>query len=339
MDKELQKTDRGMALVLVLWVLTLLSVMVLEFCFAMRTELGIARHEKEAAELYFFAQGAVHRAIAELIYRHDPALHQKRTAPKLEESPELEKEWEVDGSPYTVSFKGGEAEVRIQGESGRINLNRIPEGSLRRVMEFFLEVGQERDVVVDSILDWRDSDDLHRINGAENDYYRSLAEPYDCKNGDFDSVEELLLVRGVTPELFYGKRAKGDGEENPKIGLRDIFTVYSMGSQIDVNVARAEVLMAIFKIPAEVAKKIVATRKEKAFSSLADLQQRVPEIIPFAPGAQGLITFSSTAPYYYITSLAKTKSGEARRGVECVVKIDRREKIGYRIVMWKDTLS
>jgi general secretion pathway protein K len=66
--------------------------------------------------------------------------------------------------------------------------------------------GEARDIIVDSILDWRDADDFYRIHGAENDYYQSLKEPYRCKNGNFDSIEELLLVRGITPALFYGRK-------------------------------------------------------------------------------------------------------------------------------------
>ncbi len=329
-----------MALILVLWVLTLLSVIVLEFCFSMRTELNVTRHDKEAVQLYFCAQGGIQRAAAELIYRNDPTLHQKRTAPRLEESPELEKEWQVDGTPYVVPFQDGEAEVKIRSETGRISLNRAPDTVLRKVMEYFVEAGEERDVLVDSIIDWRDTDDLHRLNGAENDYYQSLPEPYNCKNADFDSVEELLLVRGMTPELFFGKKRKTEGEEEegPKIGFRDVFTVFSNSPQVDINVAPAEVLIVIFKIPFELAKRIVEAREEKVFANLADFQQRVPDMVPFIPQAQSLITFASSTPYYQITSLAKTKAGDTKRGIECIVKIDRREKSGFQVVMWKDIL-
>ena len=76
----------------------------------------------------------------------------------------------------------------------------------------------ERDTVIDSIIDWRDSNHDHLLNGAEEDYYRGLDPPYSCKDGPFDVVEELLLVRGVTPRLFAG----GDVEGQKKPGLRDL---------------------------------------------------------------------------------------------------------------------
>jgi general secretion pathway protein K len=73
---------------------------------------------------------------------------------------------------------------------------------------------KEKDIIVDSILDWRDNDDLRRLHGAEDEYYQSLPDPYRAKNDDFESVEELLLVKGITPEIFHG-------------GLKNIVTVYT----------------------------------------------------------------------------------------------------------------
>ena len=63
---------KGVALIMVLWVITILSVVVLEFCFAMRTEVNIAKNFKEELQLYAMAEGGVQRAIAELVYKHDP---------------------------------------------------------------------------------------------------------------------------------------------------------------------------------------------------------------------------------------------------------------------------
>ena len=335
--KKAKWGHEGMALIIVLWVLTLLSVLALEFCFSMRTELNVTRNQKEKEQLYYYAQGGIQRGIAELIYRSDPLLHQKRAAPKIEDTGEFEKEWKCDGTPYAVSFQYGDAEVKLKSESGRINLNRTPDQLLRKVLSYFVEVGEQRDIIVDSILDWRDADDLHRLNGAENDYYRSLAEPYDCKDADFDTVEELLLVRGITPELFYGKKTKSeDGQEIPAIGLKDVFTVFSTSVALDVNLAPVEVQTVFFGIPSETAKRIVEAREEKPFANTNELLSRLPDLGPSIQGVQPYVTFTSTTPYYSVTSLAKMKNGEAKRGVECVVRIERREKNGYRVAMWKD---
>ena len=100
-----------------------------------------------------------------------------------------------------------------ENESGKVNLNRASEPLLKMMLNNFEIEDADKNIIVDSIMDWRDKDNLHRLNGAEDDYYLSLPQPYKCKNGDFTSIDELLLVRGVTPEIFYG-------------GLKDMVSVY-----------------------------------------------------------------------------------------------------------------
>ena len=103
------------------------------------------------------------------------------------------------------------------GEAGKVNINTVADATLRKMIGQLGLEGEARDVVVDSILDWRDPDDFYRINGAENDYYQSLKEPYNSKNGNLDSIEELLLVRGVTPDPLLRqegtKKEEGEGGE------------------------------------------------------------------------------------------------------------------------------
>lgn len=70
--------------------------------------------------------------------------------------------------------------------------------------------------VADAILDWIDEDDESRPYGAESgDYYNTLPTPYSCANGPLQSVEELLLVRGVTPTLLFGADANRNGVIDP----------------------------------------------------------------------------------------------------------------------------
>ena len=69
--------------------------------------------------------------------------------------------------------------------------------------------------VADAIVDWLDMDSSPRPYGAEDDYYTALSPPYHCKNGPLDSLEELLLVRGVTPELLFGNDQNRNGAHRP----------------------------------------------------------------------------------------------------------------------------
>jgi general secretion pathway protein K len=337
--------SRGVALIMVLWVVAILSVIVLEFSFAMRTEVNIAKNFKEEAQLYAIAEGGIQRAIAELVYKNDPRIQQMRKNFIIEEIPPDKKEWVTDGRPYLLPFDQRTCEVKVMSESGKVNINTVSDATLRKIIGQLGLEGEARDVVVDSILDWIDPDDLTRLNGAENDYYRSLKEPYNCKNGNLDSIEELLLVRGVTPDLFYGRKGmrkeEGEGLEGSKvdkIGLRDIFSIYSTGEQIDINSAGLPVLRVVLGIPKEVAQSILKAREEKAFQNQQDLLQRVPEFSPFIGGAANLFVFQSIIPYYTVESRGKNKDGGSVRGLKVIVKIDPKEKDGYKVIQWVDKL-
>jgi general secretion pathway protein K len=327
---------RGVALLMVLWVIAILSVVVLEFSFAMRTEIHITKNLKEEAQLYALAEGGIQRAIIELVYKYDSKIQAMRKGIKTEETSPEEREWMTDGRVYQLPFQQGICDIRIMGEGGKVNINIVSEAVLRKIISQMGLEGEERDIVVDSILDWRDPDDFYRINGAENDYYQALKEPYYCKNSNFDSLEELLLVRGVTSDLLYGK--KRAGTESEGVGLKDIFSVYSLGEQIDINSATLPLMKIFLGIPSDIAQLIVKAREEKDFLNQQDLIQRVPQLIPLAGEWGRFILFQSSLPYYTIESKAKGSGGESIRGLKAIVKIDSKEKKGYKIVQWVDKM-
>ncbi|MCX8119134.1 MAG: type II secretion system protein GspK [Desulfobacterota bacterium] len=330
--------QKGVALIMVLWVMAILSVIVFEFSFGMRTELNMAGQFKEELQLYGMAEGGLHRAIVELIYLRDPKIREKRKGLKAEEVAAEKREWITDGRAYTVSFTGGRAEVRIIGEDGKININTVSESLLRKILKNMGLEGDARDVVVDSILDWRDPDDFYRLNGAENDYYRGLAEPYDCKNGPLDSLEELLLVRGVTAQLFHGLKRKDEEGQVEKVGLKDLFSIYASGEQIDLNSAPSLVMRMVLGIPKEVSVGIVKAREERPIENQQDLLRRVPEMAPFIAEAARLIAYRPRTAYYTVESRARAQEGGPSRGLKAIVKIDAREKKGYKVVQWVDVI-
>jgi general secretion pathway protein K len=336
------RDPKGVALIMVLWVITILSVIALEFCFAMRTEINVTKNLKEEVQLYAVAEGGVYRGVAELIFKHDPRIQQMRKGLKAEEVPPEKKEWVADGRLYSLPFDQGVNEVRVMGEAGKVNINAVSEKTLRNILTQLGLEGETRDIVADSILDWRDADDFIHVNGAENDYYQSLKEPYRCKNANFDSIEELLLVRGVTPELFYGRkttRKEEEGQPVDRIGLKDIFSIYSFGEQIDMNSATLPVLRVVLGIPKEIAQQVVRAREEKTFEHQQDLLLRVPEMTPFIGEKAALMTYQSTVPYYTIESRGKIKDQASRRGVKAIVRIDPADKKGYRVIQWVDVLN
>ena len=132
----------------------------------------------------------------------------------------------------------------ICDEGGKININAIMrlDKSGNTLYSLLMLLPNMTDDIANAIIDWLDPDDNPRqstvggMGGAESSYYQGLSPPYSCKNGPIDSLEELLLVRGVTPDLLYGNDVNRNGvqDENEmasdgtfSLGWSAYLTVYS----------------------------------------------------------------------------------------------------------------
>lgn len=234
------RTESGFALVVVLPVLGLLLLTVGEFAATMRLEAVTTANFHAARSEGWLAQAGYQRAVAEIL--PDAVAHEldaggllafRRGTVQAPRVPER-----ID-----VALGGGRFSYRITDETARLNVNRLPAATLHRLL-LELDVDKTaRDVIVDSILDWRDPNEEHRLNGAESEHYLALPTPYRSKNGDFDDVDELRQVRGITSELLYGR------PEQP--GLADYLTVVGTGA-VNVNTAPGVVLRALGFAGAEV---------------------------------------------------------------------------------------
>ncbi len=226
-----------MALIIVLLVLALMLMVVGEFSLAMRLEGTTTLNFRAGITAGYLAEAAYQRAVAEIL---PEALAQQLDEEGLlvfrraiVESPKAPSRRELALGPGRFSY-------RITDEEGRLNINRAPPELLHRLLsqpEFAIE-RDARDVIVDSIMDWRDPNEEHRLNGAESDYYLGLPAPYRSKNADFDSLEELLQVRGVTPALFYGTQEPEPGKCR---GLAGCLTIAGTGA-VNLNTASDTVL-------------------------------------------------------------------------------------------------
>lgn len=239
---------------MVLWVLTILMVIVLSFSFMAKTETYAALSFKEGLEKQFFAEAGIERAIMEIFYR---------TQNLAVEGSDV---WKTDGTPYSDTIGGGNYTVSIFNESGKIDINTLNDASGIILKNLLMNSGVQEeiaDTIVDSVLDWKDVDDLHRLHGAESDYYMSLPNPYKAKNANFDTLEELLLVKGVTPAILYGS------SENR--GMIDFLTIYSGTGGVNVNAAPKEVLTAVPGITPEIADAIISFRENAKITNLQEV--------------------------------------------------------------------
>ncbi len=258
-EREAKNSQRGIALLIVLWVMTILTVTALSFSLMTRAETYGTLTYRDRMEKQFLAEAGVERGIVEMLSRSHRAFYQSAI-------PEGEEIWKTDGTTYHGRMENGAYAVRLFDESGKISLNALTDASGIIVKNLLINLGalpEEADSIVDSILDWKDADDLHRLYGAENDYYRSLPHPYQARNADFESLEELLLVKGVTPAVLYGN--------DKRKGLIPFFTLYTKTATINLNTAPKEVLAALPGMNADLAEQIIQFRSLAAIRSPADI--------------------------------------------------------------------
>jgi type II secretory pathway component PulK len=184
--------------------------------------------------------------------------------------------------------------------------------------------------VVDAIVDWYDRDENEGVQGAESEYYLRLDPPYPAKNGDFDAIEELLQVRGVTPELYYGA--------NGVPGLKDIFSPYirTRGEHPKVSLRRAPapVLQAILNIDAEEAAELIDLREED--DPLVFETQVLERLRALDPALAEQLNRGGSPKVVRVEARADVTKPRNQARVAAVIELSSELTEGIRIVRWFD---
>jgi general secretion pathway protein K len=252
--------ERGAALIVVLLVLALLALVVTEFAYSARLEASMVRSYRDEVQARHLAEAGVHQAMREILSQAQVAAVDGDgrlvfyRALRGQTTPTR-----VPALPRTrVALGPGEFSYRIGDEAARLGLNGRDPARLDRLLLALSVDRQQREVIVDSLQDWRDANDLHRLNGAESDFYLRLPVPYRARNDNLQDAAELLQIRGVTPELYFG--AGG----HP--GLGDLVTAVAI-NVANLNTAPPPVLRAFGLSDAEVSD-VVQTRVRAPYPSV-----------------------------------------------------------------------
>jgi len=233
--------ERGFALLVVLLVLALIAVVGAEFSYSMRLEASAVRAYKNGIIGNHLAETALEQAIREivadapLVAEDDDGLLtfytvDRRALPRLRRA--------------KAELVGGQYSYRIADEEALLNINTSAPDRIDRLLATLGIDKEVRDIIGDSIQDWRDPNDEHRANGAESDdYYLKLPIPYRAHNANLESITELLQIKGVTPAIYNGSK------DHP--GLASLVTVRSTGT-VNMNTAGPAVLTALGLSTAEI---------------------------------------------------------------------------------------
>lgn len=222
----------GYVLFAVLLVTVVLSLTAYRFSDSMTTENAVAVRSADQVQARLAAVSGLHYAAGILASRD----HMADLGGDPSDSADLfsgqvvgsSGKWKFSLVNVSESKEGGTGDARypfrfgISDESGKININALiasdTTGNLLYTALSTLPVPADYPYtaaqIADSIVDWVDPDSTTRTNGAEDDYYAGMGTPYRCKNGPINSLDELLLVQGVTPQLLYGSDRNRNGKQD-----------------------------------------------------------------------------------------------------------------------------
>ncbi len=289
---------RGVALVLVMWIIALMAILLGSFALIARTENLEARHMFDTTTARYAALAGLERAVFEM------------------RNPNMQTRWTPDGRAYEFTYEGAQVSVEITDESGKIDIN-VADSSI--LVPLLQSVGLDparAESLSDAIQDWHDADDIPRAHGAEAPQYAQAGLLYAPTNRNFQTVSEVQQVLGMNYEIF--RR------------IEPAITVYSNSRFPNAAFAPLEALRAIPGMTDELARQIIATRQAQPPGTMGALSGLT------LPGGAAIVA-SGGGSTYSIKSRATLSNGVSTV-FDASVRVGGVGNSGrpYTVLRWRD---
>jgi len=325
----------GSVLVIALWSLFLLTIFAVQLAVIVRQKITLVHRLDQRDRLFYVAEAGIKKAIVEL--RKEDAIPDADVfAEPWGNNTESFKDVAVGNGYFNVSYGYAGNRLRrtqfgVMDEESKINLNTAPVDILLNLLQ--LEGGLDADqayTIAYAVIDWRDADSFfqHPQYGAEDADYEGLKAPYESKDGPFELIDELLLVKGMDEDVF--------------ARIKDHVTVYGEG-RININTVQPAVLKAL-GLNEKLAEDILAFREgEDMIEGTADDRfftvsgEIIPQLKDFSPLSgqdeavlealieQNVFVFKSN--YYRARSLARLHAQKPE--FEIIAVLDRSGHVQY----------
>jgi general secretion pathway protein K len=253
---SIKKPTRGSALLAVLWVSAALAAIGFSLASTVRGETDRTSTSLDSLRAYYLAQGSIYLATYELLWSvQNPG---KRAIPRY-------------STHVDYTFPTGQVRVDLIPETAKLDVNTIPPEDLYKLcLALGLNPERAREIAL-AIVDWRGPP---TEAGGFDEFYQSLQPSFRARHASLEEIEELLLVKGVTPDIFYGTYVPSgeldpglrpaDEKLVPRLGLVDCLSVYGSKGAVDANTAVPAVLTTVGLLP-DIAAALVARRNMKPF--------------------------------------------------------------------------
>ena len=325
------KARRGSALLTVLWLTAALSAIGLALANNVRGETERAATALDDTRAYFIARGAIERA----------ALHMFRGRGAFT----------PDGRPLNYrygtpsmdfDFPSASVHVDVIPETAKLPLNSIDDAELTAVLAALGEPEARSLATAAAIIDWRTPVTEERPSLFDA-FYLSQSPSFLPRHASFQENEELLLVKGVTPDLYYGRSLAASPSSDAPAALRDCVSVYG-SSAVDVNTARRETMIALGIAPADAAQIVERRRARPFLASSEDASEFAAVQQSLGPAGNRLRIGGNTI--YTLRASARLKRDDGklsdlRRTVGALVKFNFPGNLagkppGYEVLRWYD---
>lgn len=323
--------QRGVILISTLWIIMILSFLAIGIGFRISMEARLTKYNMDGMKAVYLANAGIAKCQDLLLKDTNTfdSLYYCGVTPGPEEDPKVELQGIFAGiglgdGAFTVSYKNedGAAVSGMADEERKININKAGQQVLVNIF------GNAE--IASAIMDWRDIDSIPEPSGAEDNFYGSLESPYKCKNGEFAVLEELLLVKGVTPEIFDS--------------LKGYLTIYGDG-KININTVSKRVLLA-FGMTEAAADALVryrsgldgapGTKDDLVFTDI-NIETLLPGLDPEkdVPSIANIKSFFTTkSNYFKLESRGVVTNSKIARTVEAILVKD--VKCGAKLIHYHE---
>lgn len=311
----------------VLWLSAALSAIAFTVASTVRAETERTSTDVDALRAGYLAAGAVDRAL--LYIQWGPTYRNPDGSPRYFSNP----------TPLIkLEFPTGEASVEIIPESAKLDVNKaVPQELMNLLLALGVDPGRAQTITA-AILDWRSPTPGESFTQFDQ-HYLSLAPSFRARHASFQEIEELLLVEGVTPDLFYGSYTRdAEGDLVRHAALRDCLSVYGSRGPIDANTAEPAVMQAV-GVGANVAAALVTRRLAGPFRD----RKEIDPFLSGGPGAARITIAPSSIATLRATArlrLANGQLADVQRTVSALVKFLGSEyDAPFHIMRWYDNVA
>ncbi len=342
-------SERGSVLILVLWALGLLTVFAIYLGIGSRSKIDFLDRMATRSKTFHLAQAGIKQAVAGIgnidkkksyLYLNDICSNKNKLFSQVEfEGAVLQIGYEHAGNDFSAGEGINQMMYGVSDEQSKLNINTAKRKELINLLIETADINSDKaDEIASAIIDWRDENSMSLARGAEDKYYHSLQNSYECKDYQFETIEELRYVKGMDYNIFKD--------------MEPYITAYSSGL-VNVNTATSTVLKVLGlsdKLTAKILNyrcgedEIETTGDDKFFENTSSIVAKLSQSESLSASevaqlsnlaASGRLTVFSNK--FLIQSQANLKNSNDICRIKCVFEKDMNEdsiKQGF-ILSWR----